>query len=79
MLTNYTNKLLYVGMTSNLPKRIHQHKTKYFPGFTAKYNINKLIYFEEYSIALEATKRERQLKGFIRKKKDNLINSKNPD
>jgi putative endonuclease len=79
MLTNYTNKLLYVGMTSNLPKRIHQHKSKYFPGFTNKYNINKLVYYEEYSWANDATKRERQLKGFVRRKKDKLINEKNPE
>jgi len=79
MLTNYTNKLLYVGMTSNLPKRIHQHKTKYYPGFTNKYNINKLVYYEEYSSSLDATKRERQLKGFVRRKKDALVNTNNLD
>jgi len=65
-------------MTSNLPKRIHQHKTKFFPGFN-KYNINRLVYYEEYSSSLDATKRERQLKGFVRRKKDVLVNSKNPD
>ena len=65
-------------MTSNLPKRIHQHKTKFFPGFTNKYNINRLVYYEEYSCPLAATERERQLKGFVRRKKDALVNSKNP-
>jgi putative endonuclease len=65
-------------MTSNLPKRIHEHKTKFHPGFTNKYNINRLVYYEEYSSPLAAAQRERQLKVFARRKKDALINSKNP-
>lgn len=72
-MTNYTNSVIYVGVTSNLIKRAYQHKNKIYDGFTAKYYVNKLVYFEEYSDIEEAIKREKQIKGDSRQDKINLI------
>lgn len=68
----------YVGVTSNLIKRIWQHKNKVVKGFTKKYNIDKLIYYEEYSDPETAITREKQLKNWNRKKKIILITKMNP-
>jgi putative endonuclease len=69
---------LYVGVTSNLEQRIFRHKTKYYPtSFSARYNINKLVYFEHYSYILNAIAREKQLKGGSRKQKIALIEREN--
>ncbi len=65
-------------MTSDLEGRVYQHKHEHFGGFTAKYNINRLVYYEEYSDPNEATARERQLKGWRRSKKVALIEGFNP-
>ena len=79
ILTNRSNKVLYIGCTSNLQLRVAQHKQKAIGGFTAKYNVNKLIYFETTNDAYAAVSRERQLKGWTRKKKSWLINALNPE
>ncbi len=76
ILTNKSNTL-YIGITSNLEKRLFEHKNKLVKGFTEKYNIDKLIYFEEYSSPLEAIQREKELKGWTRKRKMELIKEKN--
>lgn len=73
------NTVLYTGITNNLLKRAYQHKNKLASGFTAKYNINKLVYFEVYEDILEAIKREKQLKGESRKKKMDIILKTNPE
>ncbi len=73
LLTNFTNTVIYTGITSNLPKRVYLHKNKTYDGFTAKYNVSKLVYFEEYSGPEEAIKREKQIKGGSRQDKINLI------
>ena len=78
MLTNRSHKVLYIGCTSNLQLRVAQHKQKAIGGFTAKYNVDKLVYFETTNDAYAAVSRERQLKGWTRKKKDGLINALNP-
>ena len=78
-MTNWNNEVLYIGMTSNLEKRLYEHKQKLVEGFTEKYNVNKLIYFETTSCAQSAVERERQLKGWTRKKKDQLIEAVNPN
>ena len=70
--------VLYIGVTNNLIKRIWEHKNKVVPGFTAKYNVDKLVYYENYSDINEAIKREKQLKRWSRKKKMDLIQSFNP-
>ena len=77
-MTNKNNTAIYVGVTSNLLKRVYQHKTKTYKGFTSKYNCNKLIYFEEFNDISVAIKREKQIKGGNRNQKEVLINSKNP-
>ena len=78
ILTNKNKTVLYIGVTSNLEVRIAQHKSKTFGGFTAKYNVDRLIYFEEFQSIEEAIEREKQLKGKTRKKKELLINTFNP-
>ena len=78
--TNKNNTVLYIGVTSDLKDRIHQHKTKHFPNsFTAKYNVDKLVYFEFFSRIEDAIAREKQIKAGSRKKKTDLINSQNPE
>ena len=74
IMTNKTNSVLYVGVTDNIDARVNEHKIKKYPrSFTAKYNCNKLVYFEEHSIAFEASERERQIKKWKREWKINLI------
>ena len=78
-MTNKNNTTIYIGVTSNLVKRVYQHKAKTYKGFTAKYNCNKLVYFEEYETIDEAIVREKQIKKGNRKHKDGLINENNPE
>ena len=80
ILANKTNVAIYIGVTSNLPARIYEHKHNMDPGsFTAKYNITKLVYFEDAGTEpLTAFEREKQLKGWTRAKKNALVNSMNP-
>jgi len=73
------SKTLYTGMTNNLERRVAEHKTKSIEGFTKKYNITKLVYYEEFDAPLEAIAREKQIKGWLRRKKIELIETQNPD
>ena len=77
-MANKNNTVIYIGVTSNLLERVQQHKTKVHKGFTSKYNCDKLVYFEEFEEINQAIKREKQLKAGNRKKKDELIQLKNP-
>src|SRR5579872_6618576 len=79
ILTSRRNGTLYVGSTSNLIKRITEHKSKIIPGFTEKYNITRLVYFEEHQNIEEMARRERRLKNWCRKWKLDLIEKMNPD
>lgn len=79
ILSNKTNKVLYIGITSDLKHRIYQHKNKLIDGFSKKYNVTKLVYFEETNDVQVALSREKQLKKWRREKKDWLINQSNPD
>ena len=79
ILTNFTSKVVYVGVTSNLKKRVWEHKNKIIKGFTQKYNIEKLVYFEHQDIIKNAIQREKQIKNLIRRKKNELIASINPE
>lgn len=79
ILSNKRNGTLYVGVTSNLVKRIFEHKEKVVNGFSAKYNLDLLVYYEERWSIEEAIQREKQLKAGNRKKKLSLIESINPD
>ncbi len=78
ILTNKFNTTLYIGVTNNLKRRIYEHQNKLIIGFTKKYNLTKLIYFEEYNDIEQALNREKQLKKWRRSKKDILINRMNP-
>jgi putative endonuclease len=80
ILTNHNNTVLYIGVTSNLTQRIQQHKTGYFKNaFTSRFNINKLVYYEEFLSIEDAIRREKQLKGGSRRKKVELIEKRNKD
>lgn len=79
ILTNKHNKVLYTGVTDNIARRTLEHQTKLYDGFTKRYNADKLVYYEEHLIDSDAAAREKQIKGWIRKKKIDLINSINPD
>ena len=79
MLTNATGTVLYTGVTNDLIRRVYEHKTNADPNsFTAKYTVHKLVYFEETSSRYEAISREKQIKGWNRKRKNKLIETKNP-
>ena len=79
ILTNKNNSALYTGVTSNLKDRIEQHKGRKHPeSFSARYNCNKLVYYEVYDSIVEAIEREKIIKGGSRKKKLDLIDSTNP-
>jgi putative endonuclease len=78
-ITSCTNhSVFYTGVTNNLVKRIHQHKNKVADGYSAKYNLDKLLYFEQSFDPMVAIEREKQIKKFSQKKKINLIVMKNP-
>ena len=78
-MSNKPQGVIYVGVTDNLIERVKEHKLKVYPNsFTAKYNCDKLIYFEEWENGLDATNRERQLKKWKRDWKVNLIEAMNP-
>ena len=78
MLTNRNNKVLYTGMTNNLPRRLFEHENQLAEGFTKKYNVHKLVYFECTTDVKAAISREKQIKGWTRDKKDALVASQNP-
>jgi putative endonuclease len=79
ILSNRNNSVLYVGITNNLVRRLYEHKNKLVEGFTKKYNVNKLVYYELFNNPYDAISREKQLKGCGRKRKVELINSINPE
>jgi len=79
ILTNQRNTTLYIGVCADLIKRIAQHKQKLVDGFSKKYNLTKLVYYEQYEDITEAIKREKKLKGGSRKKKEVLIYNINPE
>jgi putative endonuclease len=78
IMTNKRHTVLYTGVTGDLQYREMQHKEKVTPGFTEHYNINKLVYYEEYPDAYTAILREKQIKGGSRQKKIDLVNVFNP-
>jgi putative endonuclease len=79
LMTNKNNKVIYTGVTNDLKRRVYEHKEKLIDGFTKKYNVNKLVYFEFTSDINSAIQREKQIKAGSRKKKIDLINSVNPE
>lgn len=79
ILSNSTNSTLYVGMTNDLCRRLYEHKNKLIPGFTKKYNIHKLVYFEKTTDVKAAIQREKRLKKWNREWKFELIKTNNPN
>jgi len=79
IMTNKYNAVLYTGVTNDLIRRVYEHKNKLVEGFTAKYNLTKLVYYEISKDVKEAINREKQIKGWKREKKEKLIKGFNPD
>ena len=79
VLTNWNNKVLYIGVTNNLERRLYEHKHHLAEGFTKKYHVHKLVYSEYTSDVHAALAREKQLKGWTRAKKNALVTADNPN
>ena len=79
IMTNKTDGVMYIGVTNDLERRAVEHKNGICDGFTKRYQVSKLVYFEEYSDVNQAICREKQLKGWSRAKKNQLVSSKNPE
>ncbi|MFA6215212.1 MAG: GIY-YIG nuclease family protein [Patescibacteria group bacterium] len=79
LMANKVNTVIYTGITNDLERRVYEHKNKIAEGFTSKYNVNKLVYFEETDDVAEAIRREKQIKGGSRQDKIDLINADNPE
>lgn len=79
LLTNKHQTVLYAGVTNDLGRRMWEHKNRAVPGFTSRYNIDHLMYFEVYRDVTEAIAREKQIKGYGRPKKVTLIEKENPE
>ncbi len=78
ILANKTNSTIYVGITNNLARRVYEHKSELQEGFTKKYHVHKLVYYEETSDVYSALTREKQIKSWSRRRKNDLINTLNP-
>jgi putative endonuclease len=79
ILSNWNNKVIYIGMTNNLERRVFEHRNKLLPGFTNKYNVHKLVYFESTNDVNAAIAREKEIKKWRREKKNTLIETVNPN
>ena len=79
MLSNWNDSILYVGVTSNLPRRLYEHRNGLADGFTKKYNVHKLVYYEHTNDVYSAISREKQLKKWRRDKKNALVCKMNPE
>ena len=78
ILTNKTIKVMYIGMTNDLLRRLYEHKKELVDGFTKRYHIHKLVYYEIYNRVNDAIVREKRLKGLFRSRKNELVESVNP-
>ncbi|STO25538.1 GIY-YIG nuclease superfamily protein [Fluoribacter gormanii] len=79
LLANKHNNVLYTGVSNDLIRRVYEHKNKLVAGFTKKYNVDRLVYYEACGSIIVAIEREKQIKGWSRKKKHDLINALNPE
>ena len=79
ILTKKIDSVMYVGVTNDLTRRIYEHKSRLIDGFTKRYHVDKLVYFEEYYDVNDAISREKQIKGYSRSKKNELVKKQNPD
>ncbi|OGV35496.1 MAG: hypothetical protein A3E88_05170 [Legionellales bacterium RIFCSPHIGHO2_12_FULL_35_11] len=78
LLTNKHNNVLYTGVTNDLIRRVYEHKAKLVKGFTQKYNVDQLVYYEACDNIVLAIEREKKIKGWSRQKKNELVNALNP-
>ena len=78
ILTNHNDKVMYVGVTNDLARRIQEHKSELIEGFTKRYYVHKLVYYEQCTDVNAAIAREKQLKGWKREKKNALVETMNP-
>lgn len=79
ILTNKNDAVMYIGVTNDLQRRLYEHKNEQIEGFTKRYHVKKLVYFEEYADINDAISREKQLKHWKREKKNMLVKSTNPN
>nr|WP_290693396.1 GIY-YIG nuclease family protein [Halomonas sp. UBA3074] len=79
MLTNHTHRVLYIGVTNNLERRLYEHRQGLTPGFASKYRCHKLVWLEESSSIEDAIRREKQLKAGSRQRKNALVDAFNPE
>lgn len=79
IISNWKHSVFYTGVTNDVERRVYEHKMKLIPGFTSRYNCNKLLYYEEHNDINYAIKREKLIKKYKRDWKKNLINSINPE
>lgn len=79
ILTNWNNKVMYTGVTNHLERRLYEHKNGLTKGFTKKYNVHKLVWFDTTSDIYSAIQKEKQIKGWTRAKKNALVQETNPE
>ena len=79
IMTNWNNSVMYVGMTNNLERRLYEHKHKLIDGFTKRYNVDKLVYYDCTTNVKSAIEREKQIKGWKRTRKNELVSKMNSD
>ena len=79
ILTNKTNTVMYIGVTNDLQRRLYEHKNELVDGFTKKYHIHKLVYYESYNSIKDAISREKSMKGLLRIRKNALVERINPN
>jgi putative endonuclease len=79
ILTNKSNKVMYIGVTNDLQRRLYEHKNSLIDGFTKRYNVHKLVYYENYKNINDAIYREKSLKGLLRIRKNELVETINPE
>ena len=79
ILTNKSDRVMYIGVTNNLERRVYEHKQELIDGFTKRYHVHKLVYYEVTSDVRAAIEREKMLKGWLRARKNALVESMNPE
>ena len=79
ILTNKSNKVMYIGVTNDLRRRLYEHKNELVDGITKRYHIHKLVYYESYKEIRDAILREKRLKGLLRSRKNELVELTNPE
>jgi putative endonuclease len=79
LLTNWNDRVMYIGVTSNLERRLYEHKNQLIKGFTEKYKVHKLVYYEETPDVTAALTREKEIKKWRREKKNNLVIASNSE